>query len=60
MKLSFPHGISPFFRKGIVLEDGAQVRDLNHSFLQEKIFMEQSPKDLDYFFFFLIKSFHTS
>lgn len=36
-----------FFRKGIVLEDGAQVRDLNHSFLQGKLIMEQSPKHLD-------------
>ena len=47
MKLSFLHGISPFFRKGIVLEDFAQVPDLNHSFLPEKIIMEQSPKNLD-------------
>ena len=33
MKLSFLRGISLFFfRRGIVLEDGAQVRDLNQSF----------------------------
>ena len=32
MKLCFPHGIFPFFRRGIVLEDGAQVRDLSQSF----------------------------
>ena len=36
-KAIFPTWDFPFFfRRGIVLEDGAQVRDLNQSFFREK------------------------
>ena len=55
MKLSLLHGISAFFRKGIVLEDDAQVRDL---FFTGKNNYKTKPKKLRRFFW--IKSFHTS
>ena len=61
MKLSFLHGISALFRKGIVLEDGAQVRDL---FFAGKNNYGTKPKKLRRFFFdnvisYVIRSYLT-